>query len=139
MAILRNDQFRMQVQLIDLSYVIVNDISTLGIESSQDVGTFAAFGRTVPHKVTGPKDKSFSVEGYFSPGDAGQDRLRVQEAAGFEAGIKVMWDGTNGFTQLCYVSSYSFDADANEAGLQGYGFTFAPDSTAVIVGAGPIL
>lgn len=137
MAILRGDQFVLQVRLADTNLATVNDLNSLSLGSERDVSNFPVFNRSTPHKIKGARDKSFDVGGLFSPGDPGQDRLRAIEAADGTVLIRVLWDGANGFEQLVSVASYTYDVEPESP--QEYGFTLSPEGTATIVGAGPLL
>ena len=119
------------------TYSPVSDLNTISKNSTRNVATFGVFGRATSYSVPGSRDQSFALGGFISTGDTGQATLLTGEAANTTVFVKVLFDGTNGFTQAVKVGSRTFSMTPD--GLQQ--ITFALNSVAdpVISGTGPLL
>lgn len=138
MAVLQGSDFLLHVETaVAATYVIVNDMNSFSKSGSRDTARTPVFGRATPYTSTAPKEATYDVGGLFNPTDPGQIRLREAEANNTPIKIKVMYDGVNGFTQEVKVSSFEYSATPE--GFQEYGFEFAANADAVIVGTGPIM
>src|SRR5688572_14556010 len=98
------------------TFIAVNDMNTFGKSVTKSVDRFPVFMRGTPYAVPGAREATYTMEGYLNTDDPGQLRLFALEAGDLAGKIKVMFDGTNGFSQEVKVSSYSYDAEPE--GLQ---------------------
>jgi hypothetical protein len=138
MAVIQGDQFMLEVETaVPATYVVVNDMNAFSKSSQRNSQTFPVFQRATPHSVAGPREQTYTFSGYLNPTDAGQLRLFAMEAANTTVKIRVTHDGTNGFTQLVRITTYTYDADPEN--LQEVSFECTADDTAVIQGTGPLL
>lgn len=119
------------------AFSAVGDMNSYRRGSSRDEARRTVFMRTLPYIIPARKDQTMEFAGFLNLTDAGQILLRTAEANGTEVIVKVMFDGTNGFTQQGKVRSFSHEAAPED--LQGHGFVVTPTADAVIVGTGPIL
>ena len=139
MAVLQGDDFVLYVETTTPgTFVVVNDISEFSKSVTRDSSQVRVFARATPYVVTGGRNATYTATGFFNPTDPGQQRLRDMEAVDTPVKIRLLYDGTNGFTQEVKVTSYDYGASA-EPGLQTYGFDLEANADAVIVGTGPIL
>lgn len=117
-------------------FVAVNGIGKFGRKSDTNEQEFACFGKK---RFVFPDQRkhTFTLSGWYDTSDAGQAILRDAEANRRLVIVKVLPDGTNGFTEKARVRAFTHDADA-EGDFQPltYEFTGIPDS-AVQIGAGP--
>lgn len=131
------DQLTIQVDDGVGGWLDVNEMNSISKNSDRSVTKVPVFMRTIPHVVAAARDQGYTISGFLNGSDAGQQRLRTAEAADEQVIIKILFDGTNGFTQPVKVVSFTYDADPE--GLQEHGFTFESDGDAVIEGSGPVL
>lgn len=115
----------------------VGDMNSYRRGSSRGETRHSVFGRTLQYIVPGRRDQTMEIGGFLTLADAGQVILRTAEANKTDVVIKILFDGTNGFTQQCSVSSFSHDANPDD--LENHGFTLVPSADATIIAAGPIL
>jgi hypothetical protein len=119
------------------TYAPVSDLNTWTRNSTRPVGSFPVFGRAVAYQVPGAKAQSLSLGGFLSIGDTGQETLFTAEATSVTAFIKVLNNGTDGWSQAVKVGTRT--ATATPDGLQAITFDLQGQADAIIAGAGPIL
>ncbi|MEO7102880.1 MAG: hypothetical protein ABI119_06040 [Gemmatimonadaceae bacterium] len=119
------------------TYAPVSDINSLSKNSTRNVSSFGVFGRSVAYSIPGTRDQTLSLGGFLSVGDTGQGTLFAAEAANTTAYIKVLFDGTNGFTQAVKVGSRTYTATPD--GLQQITFALSSAADPTITGTGPLL
>jgi hypothetical protein len=137
MAVFRGDQFMLEVNTSTTAtptWVVVADMNSFSKSSQRNNQTFPVFQRSLPHSITGPREQTYSVSGYFNPADPGQQKLFSSEQSNSIVQIRVTHNGTDGFTQNVRVGTYTYDADPE--GLQEVSFEFAADDASVVVGDG---
>jgi hypothetical protein len=115
----------------------VNDLNSYRKTNTRNNQTFAVFMKTTAYVIPGTRESTWTVSGFLSVGDTGQDHLRTAEEDNTTVFIRVLPDGTNGFTQEVTVGTTTHEAAPE--GLQGVSFDFGAAAAAVIVGTGPIL
>ena len=93
--------------------------------------------KTTAYVIPGTRESTWTVSGFLSVGDTGQDHLRTAEEDNTTVFIKVLPDGTNGFVQEVNVGTTTHEAAPE--GLQGVSFDFGAAAEATIIGTGPIL
>jgi hypothetical protein len=117
------------------TYVAVQNMNSLSKSKSRSVNSQRVFGKAVPLRSESTPDEPYTVSGFLTKGDAGQDRLHAVELTRTAINIKVLPDGTNGWTQLVYVRAYKFDAKAAED-FDAISYDFTAAAAAVAVGTG---
>ena len=117
-------------------YDPVSDLNAFNKSSSRTIAQFPVFMRAVSYGIPAPREETFTASGYLSVADTGQNTLRTAEINNTTVFLKVLYDGTNGFTQEVRVGSKSFSVAPD--GLQEVTFEFASVGAAVIVGTGPV-
>lgn len=138
MAIALGEDFRLEVETATpTTFVAVNGMDEWQANDSQNIDTFPTFGAATPLAIPAPPDVSFTISGFLDVADPGQIRLRLIARTRATVIIKVLYDGTNGYTQEVRVGSHGHTASAS-GGPQTQSFEFAPSATAVIVGTGPL-
>lgn len=119
------------------SYSPVNDLNSYRKSNTRNNQTFAVFMKTVAYVIPGTRESTWTVSGFLSIGDTGQDILRTSESANTSCAIKVLPDGTNGFEQEVNVGTTTHEATPE--GLQPASFDFAAAAVGIIIGSGPVL
>ena len=119
------------------TYVAVNDMDNFDETTDAPSSEFPVFGN-VKYQVAGVRAISFTVSGFRTMGDSGQGILLAAEKAGTSVKVKVLYDGTNGFTIDVFVKSRKGNAKAE--GLQTLAYDFLATGTAsTAVGTGPAI
>jgi hypothetical protein len=122
------------------TYDPVSLINSWDASFDENVSEYDVFQLADPIEVTGRANSTMTFGGYLADStDSGQARILSHETAKDFLFVKVLWDGTNGFTAKARVNTkrISNRAGPNLAEVQ-YTFTIVPSSIA-IVGTGPIL
>lgn len=121
----------------DSTYSPVNDLNSYRKTNTRNNQTFAVFMKTVAYVIPGTRESTWTVSGFLSIGDTGQDSLRAAESANTTCFIKVLPDGTNGFKQEINVGTTTHEASPD--GLQGVSFDLTAAAAGTIIGSGPVL
>jgi hypothetical protein len=121
---------------VEGTYVDLNDITTISKNSQRNSSQQSVFMKTTQYNTFGRKTVTFSLNGLLSIGDSGQDVLRAAEDSNDVVFLKVLWDGTNGFSIPCRVGSHTGNADPDTRIQITYDLSAEDDATAV--GTGPI-
>lgn len=140
MAVTHGNQFMLEVNTGTdgaPNWVVVANMNSFSRGSQRNHQLFPVFQRTLPHSVTGPREQTYSIGGYYDPSDVGQLELIQADSENTVRDIRITHDGTNGFKQKVKVTSMTYDADPE--GLQEISFEFSADEAAVQVGTGPLL
>lgn len=117
------------------TYVEVSNMHTVSRTSSRSVKKSFVFNRTAPlTSVSKTRDQQFTVDGYETPGDAGQAFINAQEAAGLPVKLKVLVNGVSGFIQSFRVSTYKQDIKADAGELNAMSYTLEGIDDAVSTG-----
>lgn len=116
------------------TFLPVQNMNSISKGKSRPVTTERVFGRAVPLRTEGTPDEAYTIAGFATLADPGQDFLNAAELARTIVNIKVQPDGTNGWTQKCYVHSYKFDSKPD--GFHGIAYEFTATAPAVAVGTG---
>ena len=120
-------------------FLPVSFMNTFDISSEQNVGEFEVFDFPDPITFEGNPRRSLSVGGYLALLDDGQDALLAAAAAGLNVILKMLWNGTDGFTQECKVRAYRGGARAGN-NPEDVSFDFTPTTAAgTVIGDGPLL
>lgn len=94
------------------------------------------FMRATPYTTQGADEVTATLAGFFTMADTGQGILRTAAQTKTTAFLKVLWDGTNGFTQEFKVTSRRTGAAPDAMDEQSFDLSAADD--AAIVGTGPL-
>lgn len=138
MAILLGEAFRLSVETVTPgTFVAVNGMDEWEQSGSATIDTFPSFGAATPLGIPTPTELTFTLSGFYDPTDAGQVRLRLIAQNRTTVVIKVLHDGTNGYTVEVRVGSRTVGASAS-GGPQTQSFEFAPSATPVVVGTGQL-
>lgn len=121
----------------DTTYSAVNDLNSYRKTNTRNNQTFAVFMKTVAYVIPGTRESTFTVSGFLSVGDTGQDNLRTAESGNTTCFIKVLPDGSNGFKQEINVGTTTHEATPE--GLQPASFDLAAAAAGTIIGSGPVL
>lgn len=114
----------------------VTNMNAFDSQSSRAVRKERVFNKTQPLRSPSTvRDQSCTVGGLVSIADSGQGVLNAAELAGTTVKIKILVDGTNGFTVVAYVTSYKFGAkpDGSFESIS-YDLEYAADPVAVGTG-----
>lgn len=118
------------------TYVNVADMDNFDDGTDAPVQEFPVFGGT-KYLIPGARAITFTASGFYNPTDAGQALLLAAEKDRDNIKIKVMYDGTNGYTIEVKVQSRKFNAKAE--GLQTIAFDMLAQAASVVVGTGPAI
>lgn len=118
------------------TYVPLSKMNTIGKTSTRNSTSEPVFMETDALVTFGPRDQSWSLGGFISPGDSGQAALNDAEASNDTVFIKLLYDGTNGFTQLVRVGTITIGL--TPTGIPTITYAFAGAAPAVITGTGPL-
>ena len=118
------------------TYSPVSDLTTISNNSTRDKTATGVFMRTTKHTTFGPQDLSFTLSGLLSVGDSGQDILRTARDTNAVVSLKVLWDGTNGFTVLARVGGGT--GNLTPEGLAETSFEISAEDAPAEVGDGPV-
>jgi hypothetical protein len=139
------EEFDIEVELAESTWVPINDMTGFTKDSSRDVARTRVFMRALPHSKPGAKEITISVSGLVNTDDPGQMRVRSQEAINGNVNIRVQPRGPQGgtpepagFAVLCSIGSMSYGSSADDD-YQTWSFDLVPVSDPVVVGDGPIL
>jgi len=119
------------------TYAPISDLNTVSKNSNRNVSSFPVLNRAIAYSIPGSRDQTFSLGGYLSIGDTGQSTMIAAEIANTTCYVKILFDGTNGFSQAVKVGSRTLSITPD--GLQGVTFELASVADPTIVGTGPIL
>jgi hypothetical protein len=118
------------------AYLPISDMDNFDDGSDQTEGQFPVFGNIV-YVTPGPRLITLSMSGFRNGTDAGQTALRNAEKNRTEIRVKVLYDGTNGYTVLTRVKSRK--GNAKPEGLQTIAFDFLASAPSVAVAGGPAI
>jgi hypothetical protein len=113
----------------------VQNMNSVSKSKSRSVNSQRVFGKAVPLRSESTPDEPYTISGFATKGDAGQNFLNAAEISRTPVRIQVLPDGVNGWTQFCYVRAYKFDAKAAED-FDAISYDFTASAPAVIVGTG---
>jgi hypothetical protein len=119
------------------TYIPVSDLNSVSKNSTRNVTTSPVFGRLTAYQIPGSRDQSYSLGGFLSAGDSGQALIVSNEQANTTFFVKVLPDGTNGWSQAVKCGSRTFNATPE--GLQGVTFALSGVADPVVVGTGPLI
>lgn len=118
------------------TYVDCNDLTTLSKNSTRNKQTQSVFMRATAYTTYGQREVTYSLNGLLSVGDSGQDALRTAEETNDVIFVKILWDGTNGFSVPCRVGTHTGNSTPENRVEITYELTAEDDATAE--GTGPI-
>lgn len=127
----------LDVSLSPDAYVPIDDMNNFQRSTSRDKQTFPVFMRALAHTIAGARGVTYTLSGFLDSDSDGQAILFAAEQNDTVVTIKVLWDGTNGFTQDVRVGSTS--QNTTPEGLQEASFELIADADPVVVGSGPLV
>jgi hypothetical protein len=122
------------------TYDVVSLINSWDADYNENVSEYDVFQLADPLEVNGRAKTTMSFGGYLADStDSGQARITSHEQAKDYVFVKVLWDGTNGFTCKARVQTKKTSAKAGANLIEvTYTFIVLPSSIAII-GTGPVL
>lgn len=136
---LQGEQFKVLIETATAGvYVVIEFMNSYSKGSDSDETRYPVFNRATPLVIAADPGESFSIGGFYDPADAGQLRAILKSRDGTDINIRVLPDGTNGFTQLVKILRHRHEASA-DPGFQLISFECVAQAAAVIQGTGPIL
>jgi hypothetical protein len=118
------------------TFIPVSNMNDYSFNSGRPVRKERVFNKVQPLRVASTiREQGFTISGFTSIGDTGQGILNAAELAGTTVKVKCRFDGTNGMTVVCYVTSYKTDQKP-DGGFAGISYDFEPAADPVAVGAG---
>jgi len=118
------------------AYVLVDGINQWDDQVNRERQSWPMFGRSTDYQTVGSREITYSMGGFLILTDPGQVIIRNAEIADDEVSIKVLYDGTNGYTQDVRIGTRS--GSRTPEGLQTLTYEVAAVAAAVIVGSGPL-
>lgn len=114
----------------------VTDMNSWDKSTDRTVREERVFNRVQPIRSPSTiRTQTWTLAGLVCIGDSGQDALNVAEYANALVNIRLRPDGTNGFTQLSYVTSYKHGAKP-DGSFQDITYSFTGAADPIAVGAG---
>ena len=101
------------------TFIPVADMSRYRGSNARERARYPVFNAAA-HRTTGARTKTFSLEGFLNPADAGQNRIRNAENTDTVLKFRVLPDGINGFEITAQVNSTGHEADADDTTLQSF-------------------
>jgi predicted secreted protein len=95
-------------------FTAVADLKEASLSQSGNNQDVSTFGTEWIRRIQGLKDASYSLSGFYAPGDAdGQVAIRDAWLAGTPLFVQFLPDGSTGFQQEVRVSTYEVSAAAD--------------------------
>lgn len=116
------------------TYEKVNDLNRVDFNSNRPSTSQSVFMRDVQHTTFGKAEQTYSLSGFKSIGDTGQGIIDVAGESNDVIAIKILRDGTNGWSQFVRVGSYR-ESGAPE-GLQEISYDLGAASPKTLIGTG---
>lgn len=120
-------------------FLPVNDMNRFSRRTTRSTSRTRVFMRALAYVNRGAPEYATTISGFLNTDDPGQDALRDAMNTDVPVILKVMPDGTNGFTQAFYVGNQGADANPDPTAMQEVSWELAEAAAPVIVGTGPIL
>jgi hypothetical protein len=118
-------------------YVALNGVDRYSRRSGRASRKQSVFGQSNQVSSTGVLAESVTLAGIADVADPGLLRAVAMKAGDLQASIKILFDGTNGYTQPCKVSALDTDGDPDD--FVTFSITFETMAAAVVVGTGPVM
>lgn len=116
------------------TYSKVNDLNRVSFNSNRPSTSQSVFMRSVQYTTFGKREQTYSLSGFKSIGDTGQGILDTAAEDNSVIAIKILRDGTNGWTQFVRVGSNN-ETMAPE-GLQEISYDLGAATAKTLVGTG---
>lgn len=137
---IQGTEFELYVLDVSVSptlYVLVDGINNWDDSVTRERTKHPMFGRATDFQTIGSREITYAMQGNLIIADPGQEIIRAAELADDEVSIKVLYDGTNGYTQDVIVGTRQGSRAAG-TGLQTLNYEIAAVGDAVVVGSGPV-
>lgn len=119
------------------TYVQLSGMNTLSHATSANDSTEAVFESDLDINIPGSRSQSLTLSGLLYTGDAGQTLVIAADGTTDILFIKVLWDGTNGFSQPVKVSGKT--GGTTKRGAATVSFTLPVQAAGTAIAAGPAL
>lgn len=130
------DLFVADLAVSPLSYVPVDGVSQWDDQTARERTAWPMLMRDTDYQTVGSREITYSMQGFKILADAGQIIIRTAEENDDSVSIKVLHDGTNGYTQDVIIGTKTGSVVAG-SGLQTMTLEIAAIAQAVIIGSGP--
>lgn len=131
------DLFVLNTAVSPAVYVAVDGVNQWDDNVNRERQAWPMFMRNTDYQTVGSREITYSMSGYLIRTDPGQVIIRAAEIADTTVNIKVLYDGTNGYTQDVRIGTRSGSRTAG-TGLQTLTYEIAAVADAVIVAGGPL-
>lgn len=119
---------------VPATFVTVENLNQFSANSTHGATTEKVFGKTIPLRAEDVAEQGFTVGGFVTLADAGMQIIADAEVGRLKLTVKVLFDGTNGFSQECMVTTSKIDA--NPKAFVGVSCDFVGTAARVVVGVG---
>lgn len=133
--------FKIQVAsaAVPATFKDVGGMRTWSADGNEDISETDVFHQTDPIQNYGRERNTFSLSGLLTGPDDGQDIIQAAVAGRLTVILKVLWDGTNGFTVVARPNTRRGTGQAGNGFAEiTWDFTLLP-STMTIAGTGPLI
>lgn len=107
--------------------------------NAENVAEFDVFDSDDPITFAGKPKRTISFTGYLGDADSGQAIILAASLGKTKPILKMLYDGTNGFTQEVRVNQYQGEAKAGNTPIDFSFDCIATKAVGTIVGLGPLL
>jgi hypothetical protein len=130
------DLFVADLAVSPITYVAVDGVSQWDDSTARERTAWPMLMRDTDYQTVGSREITYSMQGFKILTDPGQVIIRAAEEADDAVNIKVLHDGTNGYTQDVIIGTKSGSVVAG-SGLQTMTLEIAAIAQHVLVGSGP--
>jgi len=116
------------------TYSKVNDLNRVAFNSNRPSTSQSVFMRSVQYTTFGKREQTYALSGFKSIGDTGQGILDTAAEDNSVIAIKILRDGTNGWSQFVRVGSNN-ESMAPE-GLQEISYDLGAATAKTLIGTG---
>lgn len=122
------------------TFVDVGQMRSWSVDGNEDLSETDVFHQDDPIENVGRERMTFGLQGLLAAAaDSGQALIQAAVAARTKVILKVLWDGTNGFTAEATVSQRRGNGSAGNGFAEvNWDFRLKPSSV-TIVGTGPVI
>jgi hypothetical protein len=113
------------------TYSPMSDLNRIDYNSNRPVTNIAVFGRSTQYSIPGVKEQTMTLSGFWSEADTGQGIANTAEASNAVIAVKVLRNGTTGYSIFGRIGSIR--ETAAPEGLQeiSYDFLAVTDRTLI--------
>lgn len=116
------------------TYSKVNDLNRVSFNSNRPQTSQSVFMRPTQYTTFGQREQTYTLSGFKSIGDTGQGILDTAEDTNAVIAIKILRDGTNGWSQFVRVGTKR--EDMAPEGFQEISYDIGAVTAKTIIGTG---